>query len=63
LREGAQKEAADEGEHGGTAQGDAVLCQELVEVHPGMVDALRGLEKLPVRGQVLVVIGSLHLLV
>jgi len=61
--EGAEKQAADVRENGGAARGDAVLRQELVEVHEGMVDALRGLEKLELRGQVLVVIGGQFLFV
>ena len=61
LRQGLQKQAADVGEHGGTARRDAVLGEELVEVHEGIVDALRGLEVSELRSQVLVVIGVLRL--
>jgi len=61
LREGAQKEAADVGENGGTAGRDAVLGQEFVEVLEGMVDTLGGLEALEISDQPGAVIGGLLL--
>jgi hypothetical protein len=61
LGERAQKQATDVGKNGSAAGRNAVLGQELVEVHEGKVDALRSLEKLEIRGQVVVVIGGFHL--
>jgi hypothetical protein len=58
LWKGAQKKAADVGENGSAAGGNAVLCQELVEVHEGVVDALGGLEKMAPCGQVREMIGG-----
>jgi hypothetical protein len=40
---------------------DAVLCQELVEVHEGIVDALCGLEVLEIPAEVGEVIGGFQL--
>jgi hypothetical protein len=57
-----EKQAADAGENGGTAWGDAVLSQEFVEVVEGMVDALSGLEALEVPDEVEVVVCGFHLL-
>jgi hypothetical protein len=61
LREGAEKEAADVGEDGGTAGRDAVLGQEFIKVLEGMVDALGGLEALEVADELEAVIGGLFL--
>jgi hypothetical protein len=58
LRQGAQKQAADVGKNGGTTRGDAVLGQELIKVHEGMVYALRGLEELEIPAKVGKVIGG-----
>jgi len=55
---GAEEQAADVRQNGGAAGGDAVLCQELVEVHEGIVDALGGLEKMAPCGQVREMIGG-----
>jgi hypothetical protein len=45
----------------GEARRDAVLGQELVEAHEGIVDALRGLEVLEIPAEVGEVIGGFHL--
>src|SRR5258708_38328372 len=58
LRKRAQKEAADVGENGGAAGGDAGLCQKLGEVHEGIVGALCSLKKLAPCGQVPGMIGG-----
>jgi hypothetical protein len=62
LRERAEEQAADVGENGGTARGDAVLGQEFVEVAEGMVDALGGLEVVEIPGEGDVKIGGFLLL-
>jgi|SRR5271165_6623245 len=49
-REGAEEEAADVGEGGSAAGGDAVAGEQIVEMIQGMVDLLRGLEA----------VGALH---
>jgi len=46
------------GKNGGATRGDAVLGQELVEVHEGMVDALCGLEELEITAEVGEVVGG-----
>ena len=61
LRQRAEKQAADIGEDGGAARGDAVLGQEFIEMLQGMVDALSGLETFEILDQLEVVIGSLLL--
>jgi hypothetical protein len=61
LGQGAELEAVDVGENGGAARGDAVLCKELVEVHEGIVDALRRLEVLGLASEVGKVIGGFDL--
>ena len=42
----AEEEAADVGEDGGAARGDAVFGDEFKEIGEGVIDALRGLETL-----------------
>jgi hypothetical protein len=57
-----QKQAADVRQDGGAAGRDAVLCQELVEVQEGILDALGGLEKMAPCSQVPEMIGGQLLL-
>src|SRR5713226_9151003 len=61
-REGAQEQAVDIGENGGTPRGDAVPGQEPVEGAQGMVDALSGLESLGLAGQSEGDVGALPML-
>ena len=61
LRQSAQKQAADIGEHGCAARGDAVLGQEFIEMLQGIVDALSGLEAFEISDQLREVIGGLLL--
>jgi hypothetical protein len=61
LGERTEEQTADVSENGGTARGDAVLGEELEEVHEGMVDALGGLEGLEIAAEVGEVIGGFFL--
>jgi hypothetical protein len=61
LGQCAEEQAADVGEDGGAARGDAVLGQEFVEVLQGMVDALGSLEAFEIADELKVVIGGLLL--
>jgi hypothetical protein len=49
--EGAEEQAADVGEDGGAARGDAAFGEEIVEDAEGVVDALRPLEIESVPGE------------
>ena len=49
--EGAEEQAADVGENGGAARGDAAFGEEIVEDGEGVVDALRPLEIVSVAGE------------
>ena len=49
--EGAEEQAADVGENGGAAWGDAAFGEEIVEDAEGVVDALRPLEIVSVPGE------------
>src|SRR5271168_5462781 len=62
LGEGAEEQAADVGEDGGAAGGDAVLSQKRVEVGERKVDALSGLEALRIDEQGCVEVSGLLLL-
>ena len=61
LRQSAEEKAADVGEDGGAAGRDAVLGQKLVQVGEREVDALGGLESLPIADQRSVEVFSLLL--
>jgi hypothetical protein len=61
LRQGAEQEAADVGENGSAAGRDAVLGEKLIQVGEREVDALGGLESLPIADQGSVEVFSLLL--